>query len=546
MNQKKYVFLFAIILLGFFLRIYAVTRVPNSVSADEAAFAYNAYSLMKTGKDEFGSVWPLYFRSFDDYKNPVFGYILIPFIAALGLSDRVIRLPSVLAGTAVVAVCFILTHQLTKNRKTALLVALLAAICPWLIQYSRVAIEMELAVLFLLLAMSSFFAGDRKPFFYVISAAFFGLSFYTYHASKLFGLIFGSLMFLFYGTRTPYRFVGWGLFILMTVPYFYLLKTGNIGLRPYAISVFADQEAILSEVKNMQSDLYSGNQFARLIHNRRLARLNQAMNGYLKMFSPLILFAPGEYNQIPTTRLLFLWLLPLILIGMVKNPLRRNYQWLLWLWLLLGLIPGGLTVLPPYDRRILVVSYPLLLWSVLGMNQLFHFFRNSLILRLLPVGFALLILTSLSFYLDNYFVHGKNAVVNLWGNGMAELVAQVTTEKTRYQQVVVSVTLNQPLIFFLYYEHYSPRKYLFDGGTINGGYLDERNHFEGYAFKFIKKEDLRPQTLYVWSAAESQPCLTTLQTTYFSNQQPHAHLGIFNPDLPDCKNLTASPGHNFQ
>src|SRR3989344_2922720 len=122
MKIRSLKLLFATCLIGAFLRLYDLKQIPNSLSADEAAFGYNAYSILKTGRDEFGHFLPLYFQSFDDYKNPVFGYVLIPFIAILGLNDWVIRLPSVLAGVAVVAGFFLLTRKLVRSSKTALLI----------------------------------------------------------------------------------------------------------------------------------------------------------------------------------------------------------------------------------------------------------------------------------------------------------------------------------------------------------------------------------------------------------------------------------------
>ena len=69
---QKYLWLWVslIVLLAFVLRVYKVDSVPVSLYWDEAASTYNAYSIGQTGKDEFGTPFPLLFRSFEDYKAP--------------------------------------------------------------------------------------------------------------------------------------------------------------------------------------------------------------------------------------------------------------------------------------------------------------------------------------------------------------------------------------------------------------------------------------------------------------------------------------------
>ena len=62
--MKNKLLLIFIIGLSFFLRIYKVTSVPPSLNWDEVSIAYNAYSILKTGKDEWGDFLPLHFKSY--------------------------------------------------------------------------------------------------------------------------------------------------------------------------------------------------------------------------------------------------------------------------------------------------------------------------------------------------------------------------------------------------------------------------------------------------------------------------------------------------
>ena len=49
----------------FFLYTFALTDNPPGFYVDESAFAYNAYSIAKTGASEFGVRWPLFFQNFE-------------------------------------------------------------------------------------------------------------------------------------------------------------------------------------------------------------------------------------------------------------------------------------------------------------------------------------------------------------------------------------------------------------------------------------------------------------------------------------------------
>ncbi|MBU4431115.1 hypothetical protein KKB16_03350, partial [Patescibacteria group bacterium] len=67
MNKKTKIILLLITLTAFFIRIYKTNSYPPLLW-DETAIGYNAYSILKTGKDEYGEFLPLIFKSFGDYK----------------------------------------------------------------------------------------------------------------------------------------------------------------------------------------------------------------------------------------------------------------------------------------------------------------------------------------------------------------------------------------------------------------------------------------------------------------------------------------------
>src|SRR3989344_6108180 len=100
--MKKILLYSLIIALASFLRFWNLSNQPPGLTWDEAAIGYNAYSVLKTGKDEFGVRFPLIFKSFGDYKPGLYVYLTVPPVAVFGLSEFAVRFPSALFGTVAV------------------------------------------------------------------------------------------------------------------------------------------------------------------------------------------------------------------------------------------------------------------------------------------------------------------------------------------------------------------------------------------------------------------------------------------------------------
>jgi 4-amino-4-deoxy-L-arabinose transferase-like glycosyltransferase len=127
---------------------------PPGFFRDESAISYNAWTLASSGKDEYGARFPLFIRSFDDYKSPLYVYLLAAVFRVSGPSSAVARDFSAVVGLATILVLFVLAFRISRNAWIAGAVALLAGLSPWLFEISRlvfeVALEPVLLALFLL------------------------------------------------------------------------------------------------------------------------------------------------------------------------------------------------------------------------------------------------------------------------------------------------------------------------------------------------------------------------------------------------------------
>ena len=126
----KNINLIIIIILASALRLIALDKYPAGFNADEAAIGYNAYSLLQTGKDEYGTPWPLSFKSFGDFKPGLYFYFVMPAVAVLGLNEWAVRIPSALLGIGTVILVYFLAKEIFKEKKIALLSSTLLAISP--------------------------------------------------------------------------------------------------------------------------------------------------------------------------------------------------------------------------------------------------------------------------------------------------------------------------------------------------------------------------------------------------------------------------------
>lgn len=100
MKRKDFIILFLIFLIGVFLRFYRLGDIPAGLHKDEAFLGFNAYSILKTGKDMSGIFLPLHFKSFL-YSPSGYSYFSIPFIALFRLSAFSTRFASAFFGLTI-------------------------------------------------------------------------------------------------------------------------------------------------------------------------------------------------------------------------------------------------------------------------------------------------------------------------------------------------------------------------------------------------------------------------------------------------------------
>ena len=117
------------------LRLPLLGSVPPGLIPDEASTAYEAYSILKTGRDQYGELLPLFPRS-TQRLNSLYLYLSLPWIAVLGLTEVAARMAAAAAGIATVGLVFVLARRAAGD-VAGLVAAALLAVSPWHILVSR-------------------------------------------------------------------------------------------------------------------------------------------------------------------------------------------------------------------------------------------------------------------------------------------------------------------------------------------------------------------------------------------------------------------------
>lgn len=517
--------LFIILIIATVLRFWQLGLVPSSPDWDEAALGYNAYSILKTGRDEYGTLLPVTLRSFDDYKPPLYAYLAIPAIRIFGLDTWVVRLPSAIMGIFAVLGTYVLVYELFKKREISLLAAFLLAISPWSIQFSRIAFEANTGVTLNIWALICFFKGLKSPKWLIMSVVLFGLGLYAYHSERIFLPILMICLSWIYRRELllQKRFIGVALIagFLTVSPLLRIFFDSNTLTRLRGTSSLADQTMLLARsVTKLQEDQKNGNPWGIIFDNRRLVWAKTLVNGYLSHYSFRWLFLTGDNprHHAPDMGLLYLWELPFLLWGAYAlSKQGGRAASFLFSWFLVAPIAASPTTELPHAIRSIVFLPTFQIFTALGVLQFFQWLqRKKNLFRFLVLSpILLLVLINTLYYLHLYFAHTNTEFSKYWQYGYKQAVEYAQAHKDQYKKIVVSTKLEQPHMFFLYYLRYDPATYLKEGGTSSGGFAEYRNKFDIYEFREIDwgNEKRDGSTLFIGTPQEISGDM--LETIYY-------------------------------
>lgn len=490
--NKNTLILFGILIFSFLIRSIWTYKSPPSLNWDEASLGYNAYSILKTGKDEYGKLFPISLRSFDDYKGALYSYLSIPFIYIFNLNEFSTRLVSILSGTFIVYLIYLITKRLLKNEKVALISAILVSIEPWSIHFSRAAFETNLSLALFLTGIYFLIEKNSRIKEIILGTSFLVLSCYAYHSSKI--LLLPTLfIFLWPKRNTLKKYVLSFIIILvilllpLTVD---LLNQNSLG-RLESTSILK----VWSQTKNDPSNYIFGKSFIKISQEISVR--------YLSYFSPINLFirgTPEPTQNIPNFGMFYnfefiFWLFGLYLLFKNSNIDKR---FLILLFILP--IPAVITWNWFYPARVLTLFS---FYSIIIASGIYNFFLllkkniNRKIYYIFSVFFITFIITSFFNLSTTLLFYMPYTQKGSWQFGMKQIVSKVEEIKNDYSKLIVETRTAQPYIFYLYYLKYDPLTYQKYSKEISSP--RKVYDFDKYSFRDIywPKDKLLKNVLFV-------------------------------------------------
>jgi len=463
--KKSFFILCLSLLLAIATRFYLLGQAPAGLYLDEAAQGYNAYSILLTGKDEFGMPFPAVFRSFADFKTPVYIYLIAPLIPIFGLTAFTVRFPSFLASILTLPVIYFLIRLLTPNKKTGLfiaaLTALLLAISPWHILFGRTNFECNLALFFYLLGVYLFYRGLKKPPLIFFSAAVLALALPTYHNMRL--IVPATVLFflvrfqsqLFSASHKRYSILGLVAALIISLPTLSVINTPGFLARVSALNLSS----------SLPGTIDNAGLLAGLINAPLFLRLKEFLSLYISYFSPRNMFFLGDYgprSSFPELATFFFWQLPFYLHGLyilINNKSLKELRSLTLFLLLVSPLPAALTRDPYTTIRALPMVVPVSIIISLSLTDIYRRLKKVWHKIVFSLAFAVLLGYSLLKLYSSAIILNEVYRAPYWDYGW-EKVVQVLNQKTDPDlPVVIDNVRSEPYSQILFYTQYDPAKY---------------------------------------------------------------------------------------
>lgn len=564
----------AIVLLAVGLRVIGLSSTPLSPYWEEVALGYDAYSLWETGKDHHGHAWPVVaFESFGDWKPAGYYYLLIPFIATMGLSVVTVRLPAVLAGVLIVIGVGWLARMLgewwqlgwlfqrgrlkfTAAEVWQLAAMAVTAVSPWSILFSRAAWEVNVATCLIvwgvgaglqawkLTATRSF--SYRQVAWMAMCGVALVLAMYTYHAARIvapgLGLALGlgwlALSWSSHGkisSRITYWLMAAVPAGLLVLPLLLALGSPVTSQRFAETSIFTDLSVI--ERSNELQELANHSWWSRLAYHRYVLFGKEILTNAASHFTPDFLFVSGDRNprhSIQFMGQLYIFESIFLLIGIVWLLTKgRRSAWLLWWWLAIGILPASITLAAPHALRTLLVMPVLLLLISGGLVQLVGWWQRMEVPWLkvpgkrfaLLIGVAVIYLVGLVTFWRFYWLVYPALYGAEWQVGYQHMVSEVATFQAQNPEVPVYITREQgrPAMYYWFFTTTDPRLVQ---AAASSAKKDQGEFLEFGTISFIRSVDeVTGPGLVVSSQEQSQKLaerfeVTTVDTVVDQRQQP--------------------------
>lgn len=472
--KAKYIviLLFCVFFLAAILRFHKLGSVPYGFYQDESAIGYNALSILETGKDEYGKSFPLYFKSFGDYKLPIYIYATVGTVALFGLNEFAVRFPSAFFGLLTVMVFYFFVNELTKNKKLSLIATFLLAINPWHLHYNRATFEVSICLFLFVLGTWLLLLSFRKKTagLFLLGTLCFVINLYTYNLTRLLSSIFYLFIVLFYRkqfirTAKSELVLTIVVSLVLLVPFVgtLLYSGGASSAKGTFLFTSSAVQASLLELRSYM--LHTPSLFSKLFFNSWILSFWQYLQNLVSYFSVPFFFVSGSAHGnhgIGTVGQFYLVELPFMVYGIYATVRQKlTYGYFLVGWGILVIIIASLTRDVPHATRSFFLLVPLVIFSAAGFLSLLHFLKK-LDPKIRYITTALLVFVfayNILYYFTSYYIRFPIAYAKSWRSEDKALTEFIKERQGNYDSVVFDKKAGFVYTSLLFYLPYSPASF---------------------------------------------------------------------------------------
>ncbi len=456
-----------ILLLSASLRVVNLESVPPPFNVDEAETAYDAYALLKTGRDQWGNALPITMRAFNDYRRPATTYSAIPFIAIFGLSIFGIRAMAAFWGWWAIIFIYRLARDL-YGEKIGILAAFILCLSPWHIVFSRLGVEVSGPLLTSVIAGIDFiwrWSRTQKSTWLLASGIAFSLSLYSYTVAQAFTPLFllsiGCIFIPLFRKHWQSAIVTGIVVMLLVLPLGITLISNPVTWNRL------DKIAILKPPY-------------------RTSIPDFAMQ-WLGYFRPVFLFSRGDANPIhhPPGSGQLLWLDAMLIplgilrylisllhkrffrtdvnkgsVSLVMRQIQVKATSLIIIWVILGALPAALTrqdMGSPNAMRGILSLPGWVILAAIGLDTLWQLgskiTNRHFLVRIVPLG---LLTVNATVVLNFYYGLYPGQYARAFEYGIQQAMRYTLDHEEDYSKIIITDWISQPHIFAVFFNRYDP------------------------------------------------------------------------------------------
>ncbi|HOX96110.1 MAG TPA: glycosyltransferase family 39 protein [Candidatus Woesebacteria bacterium] len=557
--------LLLIIFLAAFLRFFHLGSVPTSLTIDEIGNGYNAYSLSKTGRDEWGIKLPPYFRSTGDYDAPVLIYLMVPPVWLFGLNEFATRVPSALLSLLVTPFVYLLCRKyLLKNKSVwfSLAAAFFYATSQWSIFFGRSGFEAVIALGFVIPNIYLLFRGIEKksPWYFYLGLILACISTISYSSNKIFTPLINLLFIIIYRKdlwaifQQEIKNKKWrlGVFlVLFSALLIYLAKTYLFG--PGAVRAgmvfftndFDYRRGILENLPSQYQSLLGLPMLVFFWIKRFLEYFS--LNFYT--ISGLGLTLPGH----PGAGVINMALFPLFVIGFLatlikdKDQNTKKAKYFILGWFLIGLLPATLANNSQHALRTLNSSVAAMIMSALGLSVVIEFLakKSKKLIIIFFSTFFLFFVFDLVRFSDYYVVHYSYELSEGRGYGWKEMAIFADKVHSQYDNVYVDPRFGSegrtnygvPYSYFQFHSQYDPQTFHDYPGRDK--FISDFENYHFLELDFNQSEEIKGNNLYIASPWSFPDNLKNAKHIVYEVKYPNgktAFYAITNKEINETNN----------